>query len=299
MDRLPTARDSVAGLRRCGCPGTCVGAGHRSDGQLFQPGALRPGNHDAVGLGDLLPAGSVGIRRSAFTRRCLDGSGGPGCAADVPLRIDLERTGIRRIDLPGPAVQVGARAPVRRLCGRLLRGSLLSSSCCATTPRPTSRESGSIRSHRRSCSSGPWSTSFWRRRAARIPRRCAATSTQRRNPKNLEPAPALATVAAASAATAAAPVAASEDRPNRPNQVTSRRLKQRHRLSRKPWRPKAQQDREVAEPEPAEAEVAEPETARGRSRASRRGRSRRARAAEAEVAEPEAAEAEVAGACGG
>ena len=97
VDRLSAPRNPVAGLRRCARPGTHLGAGHRSARQLFQPGALRPGNHAAVGPGDLLPPGSVGLRRSTFARRRLDRAGGARRAADVPLRIDLERPGIRRL----------------------------------------------------------------------------------------------------------------------------------------------------------------------------------------------------------
>ena len=66
------------------------------------------------------------------------------------------------------------------------------SSCCATTPPHTSPESGSIRSHRLSCSSAPWSTSSWRRRAARIPKPSAARITFRWNPNrspNSRPSP--------------------------------------------------------------------------------------------------------------
>lgn len=44
-------------------------------------------------------AGTLRIRRPEFAGRRLDGSGGVRRAANVPLRIDLECFGIRRIDL--------------------------------------------------------------------------------------------------------------------------------------------------------------------------------------------------------
>ena len=185
VDRLPASRNSATGLHRRGCPGNHLGAGHRSARELLQSGALRPGNHGAVGPGDLLPPGSLGIHRPAFARRRLDGAGGGRRAADVSVRIDLERPGFRHPDLHGPAVHDGSRAAVRGLCRAAIALGASGSSCCATTPPPTSPVSGSIRSHRLSCSSVPWFTSFWRRRVARIPKVCGARITLPRNPRNL------------------------------------------------------------------------------------------------------------------
>ena len=71
----------------------------------------------------------------------------------------------------------------------LLRRAVLASNCCATTPPPTSQASESTRSHRLSSSSGPWSTSCWRRRVARIPRACAAPIMLPRNCRKLNQKP--------------------------------------------------------------------------------------------------------------
>ena len=95
-------------------------------------------------------------------------------AAHVPLRVAVECPGFRRADLGGPPLQASATVDCSRCMSRRTASAGSGSSCCATTPRRTSRASGSTRSHRCSCSSARWCTSCWRRRDAKIRRRSVA-----------------------------------------------------------------------------------------------------------------------------
>ena len=121
---LPAFGDAIA-------PGIVLAQAIGRLGQLLQPRALRPRDHDAVGFGDLLPARPGRIRGCAFARRRVDRAACDGCAADLPLRIALEFIGIRGPDLRGSAFHDRAWSAVRdsmsrgycvgRFCVELLR----------------------------------------------------------------------------------------------------------------------------------------------------------------------------------
>ena len=53
VDRLSSAGDTAAGVRRCDCTGNRSGTGDRPAGKLFQSGVVRARDHAAVGSGDL------------------------------------------------------------------------------------------------------------------------------------------------------------------------------------------------------------------------------------------------------
>ena len=100
VDRVSAQGHSVARLRRRGRARNRAGAGHRPDRQLLQPGALRQGDDDAVGSGDLRAPRSE--RCARLPQRGVDRAADRDRPSHVPVRIALEPAGFRAPDLGGP-----------------------------------------------------------------------------------------------------------------------------------------------------------------------------------------------------
>ena len=120
-----------------------AGPGHRSLGQLLQPGAVRAGDDAAVGPGDRRrpPAGRPGV------------PAGHRVPPDVPLRVPVELRPVRTADPDRPALPPGRRPAAGDVRPRLRRRPLLGRGPAHRRGRPPRRPAlepvGRRRLHRR------------------------------------------------------------------------------------------------------------------------------------------------------
>ena len=118
VDCMPPPGHSVAGLRRRHRAGNHSRAGDRPTGELLQPGALRPRDHAAVGLGNL--RATQRCRCAGQPERGVDGRARHDRAPHVPLRVVVEPADFRGAHPHRPAVAHRPRQALRDVCRRLL-----------------------------------------------------------------------------------------------------------------------------------------------------------------------------------